>query len=180
MQPTNKSRKFSILAAILILLVGIAVGGYLVLKSGRGSAGQLADILSSASKSLADCQGDPSDTNKDSDSDGLKDWQEMQIYKSDACKPDTDGDGYLDGEEVASGYDPTKKAPGDELAGARWFERARRPLSAPTVGRHEEARRVGPDADPGSENPADGRTIFSARHSNPAVDGKRTARAVVR
>jgi hypothetical protein len=119
MQPTKKSRKFSILAAVFILLFGIIIGGYLVLKSGRGSASQLADILSSASKTVTGCQPDAGDTNKDSDNDGLKDWQELQIYKTDACKPDSDGDGYLDSEEIASGYDPTKKAPGDELPGTK-------------------------------------------------------------
>ncbi len=119
-QPSSKySRKFSIIFAVLILLIGVAVGGYLVLKSGRGSASQLADILSSASKPITGCQPDASDSNKDSDNDGLKDWQELQIYKTDACKQDSDGDGYLDSEEIASGYDPTKKAPGDELPGTK-------------------------------------------------------------
>lgn len=110
-------KKFSLFIAVLILLIGILVGGYLVLKSGRGSASQLADILSGKSTTLQACEPNPGDANKDADNDGLKDWQEVQIYKSDPCKPDTDGDGYLDGEEVASGYDPTKKAPGDELPG---------------------------------------------------------------
>lgn len=117
MQSTKKSRKFSILAAVLILLTGILIGGYLVLKSDRGSASQLSDILNGATLNLGACEPDASDSNKDSDGDGLKDWQEMQIYKTEACKPDTDGDGYLDGEEIAAGYDPTKKAPGDEMPG---------------------------------------------------------------
>jgi len=119
MSTTKKSRKFSLLVAILILLFGIVIGGYLVLKSGRGSASQLTNILSGNSTQLNACEPNPSDSNKDSDNDGLKDWQEMQIYHSDPCKKDTDGDGYLDGEEVASGYDPLKKAPGDELPGTK-------------------------------------------------------------
>lgn len=80
----------------------------------RGAAGQLASILAPSSST---CEPNPDDPNQDSDNDGLKDWQEMQLYNSDPCKTDTDGDGYLDGEEVASGYDPAKKAPGDELPG---------------------------------------------------------------
>jgi hypothetical protein len=119
MQQQKKSRKFSVLAAILILLAGVFIGGYLVLKSGRGFAGQLTEILGGQTTAVATCTPDPYDSGKDSDDDGLKDWQEMQIYKSDPCKADTDGDGYLDGEEVASGYDPTKKAPGDELPGVQ-------------------------------------------------------------
>jgi hypothetical protein len=51
---------------------------------------------------------------KDSDSDGLKDWEEG-LYKTDSLNPDTDGDGYLDGEEINSGHNPVVKGPGDNL-----------------------------------------------------------------
>ena len=50
---------------------------------------------------------------KDSDNDGLQDWQE-DLYKTDYLNPDTDGDGYLDGEEINSGHNPLVKAPGDK------------------------------------------------------------------
>lgn len=117
MDSKHRSKKISIFVAVSILLIGILIGGYLVLKSGRGTASQLDAILGGGNFAAETCQPDPNDSNKDSDSDGLKDWQEMQIYKSDPCKTDSDGDGYLDGEEVASGYDPAKKAPEDELPG---------------------------------------------------------------
>ena len=52
----------------------------------------------------------------DSDQDGLSNEEEL-VYGTDPNNPDTDGDGYSDGAEVRSGYDPTKKAPGDKLAG---------------------------------------------------------------
>ena len=51
---------------------------------------------------------------KDSDNDGLKDWQE-ELYKTNPYNPDTDNDGYLDGEEINSGHNPLVKAPGDEV-----------------------------------------------------------------
>ena len=51
---------------------------------------------------------------KDSDNDGLKDWEE-ELFHTDLFNPDTDGDGYLDGEEVDSGHNPLVKAPGDKL-----------------------------------------------------------------
>lgn len=51
---------------------------------------------------------------KDSDNDGLRDWEE-ELYKTDPFNPDTDNDGYLDGEEVDSGHNPLVKAPGDKL-----------------------------------------------------------------
>ena len=49
------------------------------------------------------------DNNLDSDSDGLTDYQEIHIYHTDATNPDTDGDSYTDGEEVAHGYSPTHR-----------------------------------------------------------------------
>jgi len=50
---------------------------------------------------------DPSiDLDKDSDGDGLFDFEEIYIYGTDPDNPDTDGDGYLDGEEVVNGFDP--------------------------------------------------------------------------
>ena len=42
----------------------------------------------------------------DSDWDGVPDWDEENIYFTDANNSDTDGDGYLDGEEINAGYDP--------------------------------------------------------------------------
>jgi len=50
---------------------------------------------------------------KDSDNDGLKDWEE-DIYGTDPLNSDTDNDGFLDGEEVSSGHNPLVKAPGDK------------------------------------------------------------------
>ncbi len=52
---------------------------------------------------------------RDSDNDGLRDWEE-ELYHTDPLNPDSDGDGYLDGEEVDSGHNPLVKAPGDKLS----------------------------------------------------------------
>ena len=61
---------------------------------------------------------------QDSDSDELKDWEEI-LYHTDPRNPDTDGDGTPDGEEVRQGRDPTKpntskdtKKPNDYFAAA--------------------------------------------------------------
>ena len=51
---------------------------------------------------------------QDSDQDGLSNDEEV-LYKTDPLNKDTDGDGYMDGVEVESGYDPTKPAPGDKI-----------------------------------------------------------------
>jgi len=42
----------------------------------------------------------------DSDRDGLSDSDETGIYHTDPANPDTDGDGYNDGDEVRNGYSP--------------------------------------------------------------------------
>ena len=92
-----------------VLILGVFIGGVVVLRT----QGIGAQILSEGKKIFVPVA---SDSEADPDNDGLKNWEE-KIHKTDARNPDTDGDGYLDGEEVASGYDPTIPAPGDALAG---------------------------------------------------------------
>jgi len=48
-------------------------------------------------------------TNKDSDGDGLNDYDELNIYHTNIHNIDTDGDGYNDGDEVKAGYNPNGK-----------------------------------------------------------------------
>jgi len=43
---------------------------------------------------------------RDTDSDGLNDYEEMYVYKTSAYLPDTDSDGYPDKDEIDNGYDP--------------------------------------------------------------------------
>ncbi len=52
-------------------------------------------------------------TKADTDNDGLTDRDEVKVFKTDPNNPDTDGDTYIDGKEVLSGYDP--KGPGKLL-----------------------------------------------------------------
>lgn len=42
----------------------------------------------------------------DSDSDGLNDFEEVKIYDTDPNNPDTDGDGFNDEDEILQGFDP--------------------------------------------------------------------------
>lgn len=51
----------------------------------------------------------------DWDNDGLTNREES-YWDTDPNNPDTDGDGYLDGEEVASGHDPLIPSPDDVLS----------------------------------------------------------------
>lgn len=66
----------------------------------------------------------------DSDQDGLTD-QEEKMIGTDSTNPDTDGDGYSDGKEVGSGYNPLKPAPGDKIvASAKTSDTKTEPASA--------------------------------------------------
>ena len=44
----------------------------------------------------------------DTDADGLRDYDEVEIYKTDPLNSDSDGDGYTDGEEVKGGFNPNE------------------------------------------------------------------------
>lgn len=43
---------------------------------------------------------------RDSDGDGISDYDEINLYKTDPYVADSDGDGFIDGVEIAGGYDP--------------------------------------------------------------------------
>lgn len=47
-----------------------------------------------------------SNTDIDSDNDGVSDTDEVDIWKTSPTNADTDGDGYTDGFEIFSGYNP--------------------------------------------------------------------------
>ena len=54
--------------------------------------------------------------NKDSDGDGLTDWEEENLYNTSPYLEDTDSDGILDNEEVDNGTDPSCRE-GDNCSG---------------------------------------------------------------
>jgi len=48
----------------------------------------------------------PTDIVKDSDEDGISDFDEVEVYQTDPMNPDTDNDGFIDGIEIVRGFDP--------------------------------------------------------------------------
>lgn len=100
-------RKNKIPLLLIILAVILIIGGLIfVLK--------YSDKKSLLGKKLDKDYQENLKNLKDSDNDGLRDWEE-ELYKTDPYNSDTDNDGYLDGEEVDSDHNPLIKAPGDEL-----------------------------------------------------------------
>jgi hypothetical protein len=91
----------------VILVLGIFIGAVVVLKT----QGTFANIFKEGKKIFVPVASEP---DSDPDNDGLKNWEE-EVYKTDPRDPDTDKDGYTDGEEVLSGYNPLIKAPDDAL-----------------------------------------------------------------
>ncbi len=105
MKPQKSSKKIVIVVAVLVLVSSTIIGTYLILQSRISKANLLEQIAQQIQdKKIID----------DLDYDGLSGWEES-IQGTDPNNPDTDGDGYLDGEEVAAGYSPTIPSPDDRL-----------------------------------------------------------------
>jgi hypothetical protein len=101
-------KKFSLKKLPLItILVAVILAIGLILFVGKYSKKTALSQLSLWSKEIT-----VESQNRDNDNDGLTNWQE-DLYKTDPNNPDTDGDGYSDGEEINSGRNPLVKAPGD-------------------------------------------------------------------
>ena len=88
----------------IIILVIIVIAGGLILLLNSKKEKEVKSPISELSE----------ENYKDSDNDGLRDWEE-ELYRTNPFNPDTDGDGYSDGQEVDLGRNPLVKAPGDEL-----------------------------------------------------------------
>lgn len=100
------SRKFATVIGASCLVVALVAGAYylppLVKKqSAQATPPDTAEMATARALMQAAAE-------KDSDGDGLKDWEEA-LWHSDPNGRDTDGDGTGDGAEVAQGRDPTKR-----------------------------------------------------------------------
>ncbi len=93
---------------------GVILGGWLVLYS-INRFGFIAKEALLTSQEIASIKAYDL-ASKDSDNDGLKDWEET-IWGTDQQNPDTDGDGTTDEEETQSHRDPTIAGPNDYLPG---------------------------------------------------------------
>lgn len=125
-----------VLVAGGILLIGLAVAGYLVLASlapsdvpteerppvvVRPEPVEEVPVEEEPKPAEVPVEETPdpfpnaSTPGTDSDSDGVTDLEERLIYNTSARLPDTDSDGFLDGNEVFHRYNPGGTAPGTLL-----------------------------------------------------------------
>ncbi len=95
-----KSRKARVILAIFVMFaLALIIYFFFAKTSHRSNDFEIAQ--------RATRQRQIEELNRDSDKDGLKDWEEI-IFHTDPHNPDTDGDGTPDGEEVRLGRDPLK------------------------------------------------------------------------
>ncbi len=93
----------------IVLVIVAIVAGFLVYK-----LAQYVHAVANQNSTLQ--QGTPLPTaNQDVDNDGLSNQQES-IWNSDPFNPDSDGDGFKDGEEVDSGHNPLIPGPDDLIS----------------------------------------------------------------
>lgn len=99
------SPKF-VFAILLFLATGTLVYGFTSLsRQIYGPKNEMAEANNQPAQS--NIVGDLLDLqSKDTDKDGLTDYDELYIYKTSPYLPDTDSDGYLDKQEIDGGYDP--------------------------------------------------------------------------
>lgn len=128
-----------------VLVLGIVIGGaFLAWQQFGGTStgeatpapqepGSLFGTLPAAEQTQ-EMPGEQAGTDTgDNDQDGLNNSEEL-VWGTDASNPDTDGDGYLDGEEVAANHDPKKPAPDDLLTPASTPGPAAGGVPAPLTG----------------------------------------------
>jgi len=91
---------------IFVIILLAVVIYFFVVRNSKSEIGHLV-VSSNDSISLA--------ASKDSDGDGLKDWEEL-LWGTNASLADSDSDGTNDGDEVASRRDPATPGPNDLLS----------------------------------------------------------------
>ncbi len=94
-------------AVLLVVALLGAFAAYLLFDSAKSIARRGDTLGSSLGASLAL-------PDNDKDADGLSDTDES-LWNTDFQNPDSDNDGFLDGEEIASGHDPATPGPDDQL-----------------------------------------------------------------
>ncbi len=105
-EPLSKNQKMAVagLAVFAVLIIGL----WLVQLRNNIYGPFNAGTANTAEQTLASDQAakDQALKNKDTDGDGLSDYDELNIYHTSPYLADTDGDGILDGVEIKNSTDP--------------------------------------------------------------------------
>lgn len=133
-QTSKKQTHHALVIVVVIVLFGLIVAGYMIFRSVQKQS--LPEPASVQSQPVVPAQRPVETINieppaptqpaqetespfsndvepgKDSDSDGLTDTEENLVYQTNPNLPDTDADGFLDGNEVFHRYNPNGTAPG--------------------------------------------------------------------
>lgn len=109
-KPKNKNLKIVIFILLGVLIIAGAVFAVIYFQKDNP-----VDVVDDENINIEDMdldddveeeQDETEGDDLDSDNDGLTDDEENNIWFTDPGNPDTDGDGYEDGDEVDNGYDP--------------------------------------------------------------------------
>lgn len=103
--------KITTSAIILVAFLGV-IAGYWQLSQGLN----VSKLLGKAMTQSTETSVAPLDFQKDTDSDGLTDYEEQFTHKTSPYLEDSDSDGMTDKEEIDAGYDPN--CPGMESCNA--------------------------------------------------------------
>ena len=124
----SMTKKIIVIGIVVLLVLGI--GGYFLLRSVEETPSEPETTTTSRPAPTTEPEEEPEPEpvvesepepevfptevtpGTDSDSDGLTDIEESLVYDTDPKRPDTDADGFLDGNEVFHGYNPGGIAPG--------------------------------------------------------------------
>lgn len=108
-----KGSKSIMIAAALILIAVLGIGGYYFYSKGNTPQPEGSPAATPAKKAPV------ADKNLDSDKDGLPDAIE-KVLDTYMTKADTDGDGYTDLQEIKSGYNPLVAGGAGKYSSEEW------------------------------------------------------------
>ncbi|MFH1404501.1 MAG: hypothetical protein ABIH21_00185 [Patescibacteria group bacterium] len=137
--PKRKKKNLTLIIVVVgaVLIIAVGITGYFLIKNSKDNQSQVPDrqIYRPPVRPVEEPQPEPTEPvdteeptkpvdtepaepfpksstpGKDTDSDGLTDVEEALIYGTNIRLPDSDRDGFLDGNEVFHGYDPQAPTP---------------------------------------------------------------------
>ena len=121
-KPPKSNTTKALMIAGVIVVIALGIGGYLVARSVQKQPEVVPEVVPVIPKTPREEPVIPKEPEvpvvvqiipgRDRDSDGLSDTEEQLVYSTNPNLPDSDADGFLDGNEVFHRYNPNGTAPG--------------------------------------------------------------------